>query len=607
MLSQRMADLFRLLQCTNSDIARFAGCSPSNVSRLKSGVREPRQDSRAVWRLAQGVYRYADDENLLSLLCQLCGVEDARPDALIPAVITWLYQDQPYQLPQRVQPKSKREEADRLQNFGARLDRTMTLLEYTNGKLAADLNVDASLVSRYRAGIYHPNRNATIRGHLVAMLLARANRLGRTAALATLCGMKAEALTPDALAEWLYTPGEQPFSEIAESLLQSIDTFTPRQTTPAPSPQIPDIQRSARYWGTPGLRSAVVRFLSETAREGGELLLYSDEPMDWMSADREFFALWAALMAACMQRDVHIRIIHNVDRGGMEMVSAIKGWLPLYISGKIEPYVFSKARGPRFYHTIFLRPHGAGILGFFPADAGENRWYDYIADGRQLGALQAGYASMLASASPFLKIYTEDQADAFWAHYRESAGKKAVLLAGLSTATLPETLLERMLSRADISRTSREKVRAFHRASREHLDQILKSGDFHELLCLPEPQAVSAGQVKVNFEAETGGLCLYYTKEEYAAHLDAVKELIRREKHYHLTLLPDTPFQDLQIFTMKDAVAIIRRKKPFTAFVFLNATLVQSVTNYCNMLASQFAAGRYSTMEALDALCHQDG
>ena len=86
-----------------------------------------------------------------------------------------------------------------------------------------------------------------------------------------------------------------------------------------------------------------------------------------------------------------------------------------------------------------------------------------------------------------------------------------------------------------------------------------------------------------------------------------MKELIRREKHYHLTLLPDTPFQDLQIFTMKDAVAIIRRKKPFTAFVFLNATLVQSVTNYCNMLASQFAAGRYSTMEALDALCHQDG
>ena len=198
MLSQRMSDLFRLLQCTNSDIARFAGCSPSNVSRLRSGVREPRQDSRAVWRLAQGIYRYADDENLLPLLCQLCGVEDARPEALIPAVVTWLYQDQPYQLPQRIQPKSKREEADRLQSFGARLDQTMTLLEYTNGKLAADLNVDASLVSRYRAGIYHPNRNATIRNRLVELLLARAERLGRLAALAALCGVRAEALTSEA-------------------------------------------------------------------------------------------------------------------------------------------------------------------------------------------------------------------------------------------------------------------------------------------------------------------------------------------------------------------------------------------------------------------------
>ncbi|MBR1606171.1 MAG: hypothetical protein IJ664_00550, partial [Clostridia bacterium] len=411
----------------------------------------------------------------------------------------------------------------------------------------------------------------------------------------------AEALTSEALAEWLYTPGEQPFSEIAESILRSIDAYMPRQAMPAASPQMPDIQSSERYWGTPGLRSAVVRFLNEAARDGGELLLYSDEPMDWMSADREFFALWAALMAACIQRDVHIRIIHNVDRGGMEMVSAIKGWLPLYISGKIEPYVSGRTRNTRFYHTVFLRPGGAGILGFFPAEAGENRWYDYITDGRQLCALRSGCEAMLAAASPFLKTYPEDRADAFWAHYRENTGKTAAILGGLSIATLPEELLERMLARAEVGPSQREQAVAFHRASREHLYQILKTGDFHELLSLPDPREVSAGQVKVNFEAETNGLCLYYTKKEYAAHVEAVKQLIQREKHYHLTLLPEPPFQDLQIFTMKDAVAAIRRKKPFTAFVFFTPMLVQSVAYYCDTLTSQFARGRYGAIQALDA------
>ena len=73
MLSERITELFGLLQCTNTDIARFAGCSPSNISRLKSGLRVPDRGSLSILRLARGVYLYADYENLLGLLSELCG------------------------------------------------------------------------------------------------------------------------------------------------------------------------------------------------------------------------------------------------------------------------------------------------------------------------------------------------------------------------------------------------------------------------------------------------------------------------------------------------------------------------------------------------------
>ena len=607
MLSQRITALFHLLQCTNSDIARYAECSPSNISRLKSGLREPEPDSRAIQRLARGIYRYADYENMLSPLCQLCGVDGTQPDALIPAIIAWLYGDQAYRMPQEVTPKSKREEVSRLQRFGDRLDRAMTLLDYTNGRLAADLNVDASLISRYRAGIYHPNRNAVIRRHLVELLFARADKLGRTDVLAGLCGADETALSPDALSEWMYAPGEPPFTEIAESLLRSIESFVPGRGMPAAPPRIPSIRRQPRYWGTEGLRSAVVRFLTDAARAGGELLLYSDEPMDWMSADPEYFALWAALMVACVQKGVRIKIIHNVDRGGAEMVSAITGWFPLYMSGMIEPYVFSRAKNPRFYHTVFLRPDGAGILGFFPAEAGEDRWYDYITDREQLRALQAGYHAMLGSASPFLKTYPADRADAFWAYYMEQTDKTAAILSGLSLATLPENLLRQMLAREDISQAQRDKALAFHHASREHLSQLMKGGELHELLCLPDPRDIREGKVCVNFEAEMNGLRLAYTSEAYAAHIDAAKELIRREKNYHITLLPQAPFQGLQVFAAKDGVAVIRCKAPFFAFVFHNATLAQSVAYYCDHLTEQYATDRFTAVQTLEALRAQIG
>ena len=221
MLSERITELFGLLQCTNSDIARFANCSPSNISRLKSGGREPAPDSRTIMRLVRAIYRYADYENMVRLLCGLCGTEDTREVILLPALISWLYGSHEYEIPKPVTPKSKQEQLDQLQYFSGRLNQVMTLLGYSNSRLAADLNVDASLISRYRSGIYHPNRNIEIRNHLTELILARAVKTGHPEDLAALCGAASEELDRETLSDWLYGPEKVRKSEIAVSRLKS--------------------------------------------------------------------------------------------------------------------------------------------------------------------------------------------------------------------------------------------------------------------------------------------------------------------------------------------------------------------------------------------------
>ena len=600
MLSERITELFGLLQCTNSDIARFADCTPSNISRLKSGSREPYPESRTMLRLVRGIYRYADYENMLDLLCSLCGTSDPRAENLVPAVITWLYSDKDYELPEPVMPKTKQEQINRMQCFSERLDKVMTALDYSNSRLAADLNVDISLISRYRSGIYHPNRNVEIRNRLADLILFRAERTGRMDDLAVLCDVEPAELVRETISDWLYGPDENRKSEIAETIFHSIDSFKPGQGFSSNIPNLPSVQEAERYWGTEGLRNAVVRFLTDTAREGGELLLYSDESMDWMSSDPDFFALWASLMAACLEEDVRIRIIHNVDRGGPEMISAIRGWFPLYISGKIEPYISSKESRSRFYHTIFLRSGKAGILGFFPAGMGESRWYDYITDKVQLEALYSGFHNMFENASPFLKTYPAYLADAFWSRYHAHSGKADAILKGLSVAAMPEGLLDKMLTRAGICGQTKEAALNFYQSSRDNLQQILVNGELHELICLPAEEDVAAGRVNVNFEAETNGLCLTYTPEEYAAHLTVMRDMVRNERNYHLTLLPNAPFQDLQVFTMKNAAAVVRCREPYTAFVFYNPLLLQSVDYYCDMLANQYASDRMTVIQMLE-------
>ena len=100
-------------------------------------------------------------------------------------------------------------------------------------------------------------------------------------------------------------------------------------------------------------------------------------------------------------------------------------------------------------------------------------------------------------------------------------------------------------------------------------------------------------------------LSLPYTPEKYTEHRASIRELVNREKNYHLTLLPQSPCRDLQIFTLKDAVAVLRCQEPYTAFVFMNKTLTRLIFSYCDSLIGQFAADCYTATQVLSGYAKQ--
>lgn len=597
MLSDRITALFALLQCNNTQIARFAGCSPGNISKLKTGNREPKPTSRSIAALAEGVYGYADYENMLPLLVELCGAEDSTRETLIPALIAWLYKTREVAPPSRsMTPKSKQARARQRQTFGERLGRVMNLLELSNSQLASLLNVDVSMVSRYRAGLYSPQGNDRLSERLAAVLLDRAEKKRLLPELGKLCGIPSGALDGETISQWLYEAAEVDATVLAQKLLRSLDAFTPGKGLPVDPPALPPIETASCYWGTAGLRSAVVRFLSDATRHGGELLLYSDEPMDWMVGDRGYFALWASLMVACVKSGIKIKIIHKLDRAWPEMIDAIQGWLPLYISGMIEPYVFTKTSNAQFCHTLFLHVGHACIHGFFPACA-TDRWYDYLTEKPKLEALEWEYRNMMSAALPFLKTFTADSSEAFFQFQEDRLGARTCLLHALPVATMPEGLLERMLSRSDVSGEKGTAVLEVCRDLRRRFAKCMEQGGVNMILCQEEGH-----MRRVNFSLDLVNLSLEYTPEEYAEHIAALASLVENERNFHLTLLPEAPFRDIQLVTMKDAVAVLRRREPYAAFVFLNPTLTESVSKYLSMLMERYAEDRRTTIDMLNRL-----
>ena len=328
------------------------------------------------------------------------------------------------------------------------------------------------------------------------------------------------------------------------------------------------------------------------------MFLYSDEPMDWMTADPAYFSLWASLMVKCVRNGVKIKIIHNVDRVGREMVSAIKGWFPLYISGMIEPYVFSRSKNPRFNHTVFLHGGYACIHGFFPLGSGQERCYDFITDQRRLKALKTEYDSMLFSAVPFLKVFPADAVADYSGFCSRHKGTTSYLLTAPSIATMPEKLFDRILDRADPEEGKRQAIERHYRTMRKHFTEALKTGSHHMILMPPAREFAR----QINFSLNLLDIKLDYTREEYEEHIKAVASLVDQEQNFHLTLLPEAPFSDIQLVVFTDAVVVLRSREPYCAFAFLNPVLTKAVAEYLSVMIEENHRDRSYTIERLFSL-----
>lgn len=382
MLSQKLDTLIRELGTNNSEIAACAGFDRTNISRFRNGSRLPKASSSSARRLAEGLYRYASEHDRLNTLYKLTGIEAGDSDDEIRlALITWLYEGEDTMggCPQCISSSSLKCEESEDDTFAARLSFVMKLADISNVSLSRRMNVDASLISRYRTGQSVPAADSDIAMELFVILYKRILKNGRVNELVSYMKINEGSFSEKAFSEWFYKP----------------DNTHARRKTKGRT------RGKSAYVGIDGLREAVVRFLKAVLENSdSELMLYSDQDMSWMTEDKVFFDSWRSLMEECISQKIRIRIIHNIDRKQDEIDMAIKSWLPLYMSGGIEPYISSVARGDRFFHTLFICPSLAAIEASGPAGSEDSAIYYYHTGGEFIEAAIADFDRLMENSKP---------------------------------------------------------------------------------------------------------------------------------------------------------------------------------------------------------------
>lgn len=309
------------------------------------------------------------------------------------------------------------------------------------------------------------------------------------------------------------------------------------------------------YHGVEGKRQAAEFFLLEVLNTGTPqtLLLYSDESTEWMTENQEFALKWTQLMISILSRGNKIKIIHTISRDLDEMLTAIRQWMPLYMTGLIEPYYYPKKRDGVFKQTMFISP---GVSAVISSSVGNS--IDYAANLliRNSDAIRAYtevFNQYLNQCKPLMRIFTSKNKNSYLETLLEFEKEKCntiIKTESISLLTMPEKVSSEILSRIGIKNSSlsdyqEQRIKIF----KNHLEN---NNLFYEIIPIFDLETINNGKIKVSFSDMMNNSTVYYTKEEYIQHLEHITFLLEIYENFHIKLVSGMSESNYLIYAKED-------------------------------------------------------
>ena len=216
-------------------------------------------------------------------------------------------------------------------------------------------------------------------------------------------------------------------------------------------PEVSGLKRF--YFGNGGKREAVLHFFALLLKEKTPrtLFLSSDEDMSWLYEDPAFAARWAADFTKILAAGNRVRIIHHISRDFNELFEAVSKWIPVYMTGMIEPYYYPRLRDGILRRTLFIVPGLAAVVSSSVEKHTEGMLNELITEREALEALYFEYENYFGLCRPLMKIYTPMDYSELWDKWKTMAmqeGELVCLSAAPSLVTMPRSVAEAMQERS---------------------------------------------------------------------------------------------------------------------------------------------------------------
>ena len=475
-----------------------------------------------------------------------------------------------------------------------KIDVLLKIINTPNSVLGKHLSFDASYISRIRSGQRRIPRNHPFLEPLAEYATTRITEEYQKKILSEFMALGTEwpddpAAVRVLLLQWLTREDEihMPVAEMLSGLsaIHAAAQVRPEEPPAAEASPVPD-QTTHFFYGNEGKRQAVTLFLGElTAMEHPpQLLLYSNEDFSWMYEDPEFAKKWAVLLFGYIKKGGHIKIAHTISRASGEMLAALQKWIPIYMTGAIEPYYYPKILDRVFRKTLFIAEGHSAIVASSIGEETQGALNCLIHDLGAVRAVEQEYWRFFATCKPLMQIFTmarQDQLLRALQQFHEQDAQLITVRPTPSFYTMPMQVAVSMTKRLDnrwLAKRQELSNQAFFHMMEEHMQLT-------ELLRLPPVEQVLAGEVDFPMCDLFDRPGLRYTPEEFAVHLESVIEKLKLYPEYQVVLADAVPANELIYVKEDSGVILVKLDLPSIAFAVNEQRMVSAFWDYLTGIA----------------------
>ena len=557
------------LDYNSKQIADYCGLSNASLSRYRTGNRIPPVDSKQIDMLVNGLIKAAEDSGRKDWY----SVQELK-DILIKAIHTDLGDED-------------------MALIVEKLNTLMTEFHIQNKTLAQYLNYDPSFLSKVRSGERKFSNIDSVITNVAKYVTGIVIEEDNTLELAELMNVPQSSLQSEKQIEeqlilWMNNSDKPSYDSEFSSFLKNLDTFNLEDyirsihfdTMKVPTAPI-HIQTSKMFMGIEEFKDCELLFLKTTAMSKGvdKVIMYSDMPIEVMSQDVLFAKKWIYGMAALLKKGYTLQVIHNVDRPINEMLLGLEMYIPMYMTGQLEPYYFDKIQGTVF-NTMLKYSSAAAVSGEAISGFHEHGQYYYTTKKSELEYYNMRAKDMLSKAKPLLEIYNSNRKSEYRRKLRSitAEGNLKAIRSSLPLYTIDNDLLDKILSHSELSMAERDLIRRYMTSEKNRVSKLLKKFDIECVVPIISEEEFKEYPMSLSISGLFLDKNIQYRYDEYLQHLESTKAFAEENKNYHLSEKKDTLFKNIQILISRGKCVIVSKNtSPAIQFIINHPKMVAAI------------------------------